>query len=292
MFYGVVFSVLGLCEPTCIWNFMTPPSPSRPINDTVLQRARVYLVRHLLKPWAHCPAPRVFLLPFDLVLKFGRHVSLSEAQTLQYLSKHTSLPVPRVITAFESSSGRKYILMSRVPGVPLSRIFHSLTTEQQRNILHQLQNYINELRTLPPPKPQFVGAVDFGPLHDERVHDGPFGPFETVAEFHKALRGDLEENSGHAELDRMIEEVNSRDYSCRLTHGDLAFRNIITRDGQITGIVDWETAGWYPDYWEYASIFYSFFDAEDLKLRVEEFLCPYPEKRKTEQKRRQLFNMM
>ncbi|KAF8153281.1 hypothetical protein B0H34DRAFT_663221 [Crassisporium funariophilum] len=35
-----------------------------------------------------------------------------------------------------------------------------------------------------------------------------------------------------------------------LTHGDLNERNIVVDDGTITGLVDWETLGWYPDFWE------------------------------------------
>lgn len=39
------------------------------------------------------------------------------------------------------------------------------------------------------------------------------------------------------------------------THGDVAPRNImVDESGHITGIIDWEQAGWYPDYWEYANI--------------------------------------
>lgn len=266
--------------------------PSRPINDNLFQRARVFLLRRIPKPWTHSPAPRVFLLPFNLVLKFGRHVSLAEAHTLVFLLKNTKIPVPRVITAFKSEKGCRYILMSRIPGVPLSNLFSELTEEQQRNITLQLRDYISELRTLRSPEPGYVGAVDLTPLHDERVHDGPFGPFDNVAEFHKALRGGIDEKSGHEELDNMIEQEKSRDYSCRMTHGDLSFRNIVTYGGKVTGIVDWETAGWYPDYWEYASAFYSFFDCVDLRPKIEEFLDAYPEKRETEQTRRRLFNMM
>jgi aminoglycoside phosphotransferase (APT) family kinase protein len=42
-----------------------------------------------------------------------------------------------------------------------------------------------------------------------------------------------------------------------LTHGDLNLANILvlrSPDGSqisVSGIVDWEQAGWYPDYWEY-----------------------------------------
>lgn len=35
------------------------------------------------------------------------------------------------------------------------------------------------------------------------------------------------------------------------TYGDLAARNILVRDGRIVAIVDWEYAGWYPEYWGY-----------------------------------------
>ena len=39
------------------------------------------------------------------------------------------------------------------------------------------------------------------------------------------------------------------------THADIAARNIMVDESHhITGILDWEAAGWYPDYWEYANI--------------------------------------
>ncbi|KAG9233424.1 hypothetical protein BJ875DRAFT_464182 [Amylocarpus encephaloides] len=39
------------------------------------------------------------------------------------------------------------------------------------------------------------------------------------------------------------------------THGSVAPRNIMVGEtNHITGILDWESAGWYPDYWEYANI--------------------------------------
>ncbi|KAK0493422.1 hypothetical protein EDD18DRAFT_419801 [Armillaria luteobubalina] len=37
------------------------------------------------------------------------------------------------------------------------------------------------------------------------------------------------------------------------THGDLWDHNIMVGQGHITG-VDWEWAGWLPEYWEYTSI--------------------------------------
>ena len=42
------------------------------------------------------------------------------------------------------------------------------------------------------------------------------------------------------------------------THGDLNLRNILVDDdGKIFGNVDWECAGWYPEYWEYTKAHFS-----------------------------------
>jgi thiamine kinase-like enzyme len=36
-----------------------------------------------------------------------------------------------------------------------------------------------------------------------------------------------------------------------LTHGDISPRNIMVRNGHIAAIIDWQYAGWYPEYWEF-----------------------------------------
>jgi aminoglycoside phosphotransferase len=37
------------------------------------------------------------------------------------------------------------------------------------------------------------------------------------------------------------------------THGDLEHHNIMVKGGRITGFLDWEASGWYPDYWEFTT---------------------------------------
>jgi Phosphotransferase enzyme family len=39
-----------------------------------------------------------------------------------------------------------------------------------------------------------------------------------------------------------------------LTHGDLLPHNILVEGSKITGILDWETAGYYPEFWEYCQM--------------------------------------
>lgn len=38
------------------------------------------------------------------------------------------------------------------------------------------------------------------------------------------------------------------------THADLVDRNILVKDGRISGIVDGEWAGFYPEHWEFVKI--------------------------------------
>jgi hypothetical protein len=47
---------------------------------------------------------------------------------------------------------------------------------------------------------------------------------------------------------------------------------------EITAIIDWETSGWFPDYWEYvrAKLDYNLFD-EFWSHEIDNFLTPYPD---------------
>jgi thiamine kinase-like enzyme len=40
------------------------------------------------------------------------------------------------------------------------------------------------------------------------------------------------------------------------THADLHPSNILIDRGRLSGIVDWECAGFYPEYWEFTKLMY------------------------------------
>lgn len=71
------------------------------------------------------------------------------------------------------------------------------------------------------------------------------------------------------------------------THGDLYRRNILFRrkgddhsgtegEYEVVAIVDWESAGWYPAYWEYAYSFALFQWVDDWPACVKNIIEPYP----------------
>ena len=44
----------------------------------------------------------------------------------------------------------------------------------------------------------------------------------------------------------------------------------------MTAVVDWEDAGWYPSYWEYASAFVDFVWDDDWPEKFERIVEPCP----------------
>ena len=49
-------------------------------------------------------------------------------------------------------------------------------------------------------------------------------------------------------------EIREIPHRVTFTHGDLVIHNILVgRDGHLFGILDWESAGWLPEYWEYTT---------------------------------------
>lgn len=130
-----------------------------------------------------------------------------------------------------------------------------------------------------------VQAADGGKLYDVRLSGGldGFGPFRSIDEFHLFLRSGISSSpEQYSEVNELVDKHNSARYSTRFTHSDLNSTNILVRDDDIVGIVDWDTAGWLPEYWEYTTAsnvnpYNEFWKAEILK-----FLQEYPEALHTE----------
>lgn len=57
---------------------------------------------------------------------------------------------------------------------------------------------------------------------------------------------------------KLISKSHGVKHDIVFTHADLNLRNILVDgNGKISGIVDWECAGWYPEYWEYTKAHFS-----------------------------------
>jgi Phosphotransferase enzyme family len=166
-----------------------------------------------------------------------------------FVSQNTSLPVPKFLEGWKHGEVT-VIIMEYVRGKQLWGIWNRLTAGQHADICSQLEGYVNQLRQLSPPSPSQVSSTSGGACRDHRFGRLPIGPFETHNDFHRFLREDtdlIHYERSHPD----VVTLHNRNYVSNFTHGDLALRNIIVQEGKIAAIVDWDSAGWRPEYWEY-----------------------------------------
>lgn len=191
----------------------------------------------------------------NTMLKFGRNMRAAEAYTMDYVRQNTRIPIPCVHDVFQDNAGKVYLVMDYIDAPELQRLWARLSPLEKSNIVEEVFTYLTELRGLPPPISHVaVAAIDGGPLVDTRLRAQSFGPFATIDDFHL--------NFGHTIIytklallspddHRALEHCRRCTYRIVMTHSDIAPRNILVRDGHIVAILDWEFAGWYPDYWEF-----------------------------------------
>ncbi|KAF4974269.1 hypothetical protein FZEAL_8805 [Fusarium zealandicum] len=193
-------------------------------------------------------------LPFGLYLKYNSDLDTlrNEYNALKVLEQKTSIPVPRALDIVSQSTGDKdrgYLLTTRVPGTTLTICRDALSDQDYAAVSAQLKDCVSQMRDIP--KPVSYGMAICNTLgeacRDPRIRDwAPIGPCPDEASFSQHLR--------------FSDEPSRRGHKIVFTHGDLNPRNIMvervrTSAGaggwRLSGIIDWETAGYYPDYWDY-----------------------------------------
>lgn len=249
-------------------------SPS--INNTWLRRYTVLASIALLKRIR----PRsgiVLMLTDNICVKYGPHVHLAEASAVRFVAQNTSIPVPKIYCSF-THRGWTYIVMERIHGTYLAQGWVHRSEESKAKILSKLKSLLQQLRTLSPPGPG-ISNVDGGSLYDCRLPgtSSRFGPFETVQDFHKYLRGGMKTHPDvDPEVNQLIEQQDGPWPPPSFTHGDLSSFNILASGDDVVGIIDWETAGWLPSYWEYTTACYVNPRNTFWRDEIDKFLDPMP----------------
>ena len=148
---------------------------------------------------------------------------------------------------------------------------------------------IQELRSLSPSPGTVIGNVDGGPLHDGRLGSMSHGPFSNVGEFHDHLRGGIQSNPRLSPEVNQLIVLHGGHWPLVFTHGDLSSLNILVRGDTVVGIVDWESAGWYPAYWEYTTACQVNPANPFWREEIDRFLDPRPAEQAMENIRQKYF---
>jgi aminoglycoside phosphotransferase len=256
---------------------------SEPINAGPLPRLLTLLVvkaktqRYLRRLWK---PSRGLLSISKFCIKVYAFDNLAEAHAMQFVARQTSIPVPKVYCAFVHR-GRTYIVMKNIDGQMAADGWVSRPEESKRRILNQLRDMDAELRAITPPDGVGVANVDGGPFCDCRLPSKLlWGPFATIRDFHEALADGIDVAGSYKKLPPDLQELfDFYQQPCGklvFTHGDLSSLNILVRGDDVVGIIDWETAGWFPSYWEYSCAWHVNPQNEFWQQEVDKFLTPMP----------------
>ncbi|UJO22777.1 uncharacterized protein CLAFUR5_12175 [Fulvia fulva] len=245
---------------------------------------------------------KVVAVNHDIVVKFGSGVHVREGQTLVYLERFLpNVPAPRLHAMYRDSEDL-FLLMERVPGKQLDTMWPSLNESDKDAITNKLCNIFEAMRQAECPWPDFFGGLDGSGVHhyllySQKKGDRKFlGPFYGEADFVTGLTNNLRalrERNHRPDFKARHYEAHLRNvlqgFRPTLTHSDLDKTNIMVAETSSGGeerdfevmLVDWELAGWYPDFWEFfctSSTFDYVYWEEDWCWRTEQFLQVWPAK--------------
>lgn len=181
-------------------------------------------------------------LPFNMYLKrnsadFGAGPTF---RALQILRNQISIRVPRPIDLIETSTNT-YLITFRISGHIAGWCIDLCSDSQTDQMVDDLRDYVKELRSIRNPFAEEYAACGHQgeACFDWRFGLDPTGPFATEVDFSESLR-----------LGIAPDLVHRSDRQIVFTHADRAMKNVMMKNGGITDIIDWEMAGWYPEYWD------------------------------------------
>lgn len=194
---------------------------------------------HLVDGWKQLERPessarKIQRFAKDRILKYGPSEEIElEAENMRYVAENTTIPIPRV-HEIQTHDGVKSILMDYIEGQTLQDAWPGMIPSQRMSVTQELHGYVSQLRALQP---------------------GYLAPSGTkiytrhAACFDEYLFSRMTASISGLEREYISPKLAGEDLV--FTHGDLAPRNILVDDhGHVTAILDWEFAGWHPQWWE------------------------------------------
>lgn len=285
-------ALLTMWKPVDLPFQNSQPLPTLPTTDEIRACTNVL--------W-ETMASKIVAFNDDIVVKYGLCINTWEGQALIYLERHVpEVPAPRLYAMYYDSK-QLFLIMQRVPGVPLNSIWSSLADSEKDDIIAKLQAIFDAMRKAECPWPDFFGGLDGGAVHHFLFYsqhgDRKFlGPFSGEPAFVAGLVGNyralLERNKRPDYKARFYEKYVARvlqGHRPTLTHGDVQQKNIMVAENTSrtndqggrsfdVALVDWENSGWFPDFWEFFCACHPliFHWGEDWSWRVQEFVQVWP----------------
>jgi aminoglycoside phosphotransferase len=199
-------------------------------------------------------------LPFGPILKWTERVHIEEVIAMQ-MARAAGIPVPKVLSYGEHPGSWRpmSILMTRLPGWELNNSFDQLVLEEEGPWVEELERCLDAMRKWKSPFSKNICSALGTSISSQRVPNHSMGPVENEESLHEYLLStasphgfnSIEEHDKALVKAKCILKIPHR---VVFTHGDFKAHNILVDDeGHLSGFLDWESAGWCPEYWEFTT---------------------------------------
>ncbi|KAI1044434.1 hypothetical protein LB505_013426 [Fusarium chuoi] len=183
-----------------------------------------------------------------------------EIEAMEYIRDHTSVPVPAILEVHLGNNDKDggWILMERIPGMQLDKAWPVMTEASKARTISELKHHLSQLHRIRPTEPGWIGSCSGGPAYDHRIDNmATCGPFASIAEFNDFLVTPIK-NCPRPEWVAKYRNQLPDDSGIVFAHADISWENILLapETGAVIGIIDWEMAGFWPEWWEYRKALY------------------------------------
>lgn len=173
-----------------------------------------------------------------------------ETQNTRFLQINTSIPVPLTVLEWDEPDDSSLRITKRIDGITLDKAWPNLSEAEKHNIAKQTCNYLGQLRSLHSDQ---IESLDHKPLYDSFLFSGgdntPHGPLKSDDELWDKMAGNIKHLPNQVQTILRQNMPPATPYT--FTHGDLSQVNIIVKDNNVAGIIDWERSGYLPRWWEF-----------------------------------------
>jgi aminoglycoside phosphotransferase len=195
----------------------------------------------------------VFRISKDIVVKAGHEdFAITEHRTLTYLQAHKpDFPAPKP-HGLVRMGAHSFLFTSYVPGTDLEKAWPELDAPQKHDLSSQLDTLLTDLRSTSFPKGIPLGGVDGGGCRDlRRIQRTSTEPIMSVEEF-ESFAFNWPTSTPYIAL---LRSMLPKSANIVFTHGDIRPANIIvrrddSRTWSVAALIDWDSSGFYPEYWE------------------------------------------
>ncbi|GAA6029722.1 hypothetical protein NBRC10512_001046 [Rhodotorula toruloides] len=220
-----------------------------------------------------------------MILKGGPNITKSEAETTEFVRARTTIPVPKArlplsravklgrpahtppsqqVYGVVQDGDSTFIFFEYIEGTPLNHLFDEPDPAFVDSICQQLSQMLDELHALAAPPGTAIGSLDgntfaLSPRQDNTALREIGLPTTSAALIDYLHSRYLTCENPTEQAWREVEAHLDISAPLVFIHGDIHEANILIVTGQdgcsrIVGLLDWEMAGYYPEWMEYPAV--------------------------------------